>query len=86
MAKCESSQKCAGHCNNRMNDCTMRCAAAPEKQGKKDKKCTGADGKRMPCFEKTAKPDTRLRPEPEEVYPNKAADDLAKDPEFKVDP
>lgn len=87
LEKCSSNMKCANGCNARMTDCLTRCQA-PNKAvttGGKDKKCFGADGKRVQCGD--YKPIKAPKPGPEdpaEQYPNKAAKDLQKDPNFKA--
>jgi hypothetical protein len=85
ISKCEGAQRCSSNCTNQLSACMTRCNQKPQKSASKSKKCLGANGKSMPCPD-YREPKTKTRVEPEEEYPNKGAIDLAKDPNFKVEP
>lgn len=89
MGKCSGDMRCANPCQTRMSDCMKRCQDTPQKTtstGGKGKKCFGADGSKMPCGDykqtKAPKP-SKGSPEEDAQYPNEAAKNLSKDPNFK---
>ena len=83
IGKCEGEPRCSNNCTKRMADCMARCNQKPEKSAAKGKKCTGANGKAIQCPDYREPKRAKDRAEPEEEYPNKAAQDLAKDPNFR---
>ena len=86
IGSCGGEERCSNGCVKHMQDCMTHCSQKPQKMAQnKTKKCFGANGKNMPC------PDAKEPPRPpkganedNEVYPNKAAKDLAKDPNFNM--
>lgn len=88
---CGTEMKCSTRCQNQMQSCAQTCLAQPQAvtTGDAKKQCFGADGRRMPCgtYKPQKAPPRKLPttddPNDKEQYPNQAAKDLAKDPNFK---
>lgn len=90
MQKCGGDMRCTNSCQNRMMDCMKRCQKGPPSKqttstNNKQKKCFGADGRKVPCgdYKPTPPPPKHVKEEDEAMYPNKAAKELQNDPNFK---
>lgn len=83
IGSCGNEERCANNCTNHMQSCMTHCSQKPQKMAQnKSKKCVGANGKNMPCPDYKEPPRPAKNSDDNEVYPNKAAKDLAKDPNF----
>jgi hypothetical protein len=83
IGSCGGEQRCSTGCTDHMQSCMASCGQRPQKMTQnRPKKCIGANGKNMPCPEAKEPPRPPKNTEDNEVYPNQAAKDLAKDPNF----